>query len=665
MNRSSRFSSDTARSVVITAIMAGVLIGSLGLAYALTVQQHRRSGVSSSATSTAFLSTRVGDLELGLPASWNRSPGQPNPSSSLTNLALFIDPTVSDRQLVVGLERDSSLRDPATAFRALYGKVLADTQRQGLRALHQLRPIETGAFSGVRYTGLSNSDQGPQLHLVAVISEDARRYWVVYLRHTISQSLVFESFQANDELLTRMLDDTTSLAYRAATAADFQAVDLPAAFLQATADAGMTATTRRLGLPQEPIRLTLADPNTPDTPETPIEGHLQLRVRGEIDTGIDDPTHPLSPTSLLAQRYEQASGQALPAGGVQRVTVESSPTWLTSQLINDKALIRHVCYARIGPGRGILIEAVADLPGARDALRSIEELISVAVALHESDDHETQADDRQTASEFEQAITRGVEVAKHITDQLPTLLKPGWRYGLILKDGLVIGGYADQAWQDNTTSQPTLRGRNVAVFASQPPKWVQLHWQSTIDGTAFSYRWQLSGGPGAPNAERKLDLEGQKLTLSESLAGEQRVVWSIERPRGYVLPIVEERWPADPRSLTDPGEGAVIWAGPEEMPPSPHWAQWVDAGSTTNSSPPIPEHTRYVLFNRPLMEIDGEYRAVDHDGDFSRSFTRQLATLARGGWLQVDSVDREQLLEELPQLQAVLPRWEQRDTPGS
>ena len=640
--------------MVITVIMAGILLGSLGLAYALTVRQHRRSGLPPSGITTTIRPTSVRDLRLGVPASWTAGPSPD--VLSLTSAARFVDPTVPDRQLTVGVDRFTVVRDPATVFRSVFSKLLTGANVQRLQTLHQLRPIKTGPFSGVRYSGLANTPDGPQLHLLAVFTQDTRQSWVIHLRHTLSdQSLVFDAFRSDDALLTLILNQTSSLAYRQATAEDAQAVGLSGQLPQAARSAGLEASTRQQALPQEPLRLT-------PIPDSDEPGFLQLRIRAEADAGIDDPSHPLSPTALLSRRYLEAAGKALPAGGVQRVAIDGRPAWLTSQVLSDNALIRHVCYARIEPGRGVLIEAIADMTAARDALTKIESLIAQpSDVLLEPLPESPQISSIQDVAGFEQAIAQGEKIARDSIRRLVASPAPAWRYELVSTDGYLLAGYVDHVWRDSEQSPAVLRGRAQFLYTAQGQHWVKQRWEVTDDGEQFSFQWQNTSGPDAAIKAYRLERNGPRLTLFELLPGEKQEAWSADVPRGYLPPLATDQWPTDPQFLSGPRVG-IVWTSLDEKPPSPVWVHRIDHTPGQDTSPTIPDQTQYVAMIRPVMEIDGVYRAIGQSGQILKYATQRIIPLTGGGWFEFQSVDRQQLIEALPEMVKIVTQWEQSIT---
>ena len=80
-------------------------------------------------------------------------------------------------------------------------------------------------LTGASYAGISHTPDGEQLHLLAVLTQEGRRYWMIYIRHVIEQpALIRKAMAADHRLMKHLLAGAKGHHLRDAQEDDFLAV---------------------------------------------------------------------------------------------------------------------------------------------------------------------------------------------------------------------------------------------------------------------------------------------------------------------------------------------------------------------------------------------------------------------------------------------------------
>ena len=204
------FRSEALRSYVVTATMAAVLVAVLGMSYALTSARLSPSSQPSR--------VEVNGLELQLPGSW-RQVALESQYNNIGSAIEFVDPSVPHRRLVAGTVYTASTRSPASLLEPVMGLLLADGSADRGKRLSGILKFRVGRLEGARYAGMSQSPSQVTLHLLAVLTGDGHKSWVVYLTHTLDRrSLDPGLFRQNDQLLRQILSGTVRTPTRRPTA---------------------------------------------------------------------------------------------------------------------------------------------------------------------------------------------------------------------------------------------------------------------------------------------------------------------------------------------------------------------------------------------------------------------------------------------------------------
>ena len=355
MPRQPLFKSEPVQSIVVGVVMGAILVGSLGLAYAFTIARQEPWSVAHDRNITTTL-FHLGHLELQIPESFEPI-ASPDLTNNLDTWALFQDHE-STRRLFVAALAPARPRAPLVVLNQTLNAVVAKQSLRDIQQWQQVVNFRTGTLTGAWYAGVSPSESGDQLHLIAVLTEDARRYWAVYLTHLVEQrSLILEAMNANRRLMGMILSTATSRNFRDAQEEDLLIAGLPAPTKQVTGNStlwppdGLHAKVPLDSHGEEPLILI---------PEDTHARVRTLRVRGTIDSNASDPNHPLSPNAQLINQFHQLTGRTPRSDEIQTGEIDGIPAWRISLVHRNASLVQEVWYTKIDENRGLLIEVLSE-----------------------------------------------------------------------------------------------------------------------------------------------------------------------------------------------------------------------------------------------------------------------------------------------------------------
>ncbi len=656
--------------------MAGALIGSLGLAYALAVVGPSPWG-SGGHTGTAVKPVQVGALSLQIPEHFNRV-DQGKPGVGFDAQAVFADPIDPQRRLLVASISGYQPRAPLEALEQMLIVLLSDTVHLTLQPWQRITTFRADTMVGAWFAGIHHEADGAvQLHLIGVLTEDARRYSVVYLSHWVHDpAQVVEQMEQARHMMGFVCLNATTRDLRDAQPADYTATGLgwlaprpPSTNARTDADPppdpwlpeGLRARAVIGSQGQEPILLIPQDG----------QAHLHvLRLRGVIDTGGWDRSHPLSPASRLVTAFQQAMGR--PPQGQELWVGQIANTQACRILFQtpSQPLTRQVWYARLSRGRGLLIEVLSQ----SRSLRLAQQWVTLLIQGVEDQLRQSPADAEASAgAPIEAAVAQGNAITHWQTQAIPRHLQPGEQYFLIEKAGQRTGCTIEQILPRVDGDPLPIRGRSWMIQIRGQAQ-VQYHqqWRTSADGARFWLQFQGVGfdpaGTRRAVSAHKMRYQHHHLSLDRLLPEPPTQRWAVNTPAAFVLPMLEDVWPVlAPRTWQgNRGGEALVWMSRGQHQPQPFWVQRVPPGTTATADQPTTQPTPQLLI-RPMMSLDADRLTFDANGKVNGYHTKQLTGANQGSGWSARRIGYDQLLAIFPTLEAKLEQWRQdapsQDTP--
>jgi len=646
------------RTVITSIVMAGVLVVSLGLAYAVTVTRQKPWAIGYE-DNVQVVPVTVGALHLQVPDQFESIDETTTSLNGFDALALFADQSAPGRTLRIGAITETRPRPPLAALNGMLNTLLSTQALQNIKQWQPVINFRVGTFFGAWYAGLHRATDGEYLHLMAVLTEDARRYWIIQLSHTIGEpSLVLEAMKVNSRLIRLITGSASGRYLQEATPVDFQAAGFPQADPPASKTPahwlppGLWARVTADNVGQEPILLALND-------DQPYLHTLRMRcvIDMERSANSDPPNSPdpLSPKTRLTQLFKDAAGRPPRPDELWTGHLDDIPLWRISHTNAPGTLIRQTWYAGTGNGRGLLFEILSEPQALAHASKWIKPLVTAfrehTTALSESD---------PTA---QAAIDRGRALAQYQLKTLPQRLTPGWGYYITRKNGLPIGCQIDRVMPINP-SDPEVRRGFAELIRRVGTRDIQIHqqWQTDLGNNEFSIlsRWvthHTQTGKEFTSIE-KLQLRDHQLTAYTTRPQGEDLTWSVGVPEGFIWPMAEDIWPPDTSGIREPTE-ALVWMTHTRGPPRPYWVQTPTRRPSHGS--PITGETPTLLLIRPMMSLDSDLLAIDRQGKAVRYLSKQFTNSSGGATLETQKIDPNELIQIFPKLEPMLRQWQQDD----
>ena len=647
------------RSVVIAVAMLAVLVGSLTLAYALVVTRHEPWEAGTN-PDIEVKDIDVGDLRLKIPEVFELM-GSFDPVGGLDNLAVFNDRLVPQRQLQVAEVSGYKPRAPVDALKHMLELLLSRGVQEKIQQWQRVTPFRIGTMTGAWYVGLEKTSLGAKLHLVGVITEDARRYWVVYLNHLVTEaSFVVDAVDADRRLLGFVFYNAVNRFTRDAQASDCRAVGLgEAIFKDGSADSlgwvppGWHVRVVGGQSGEEPLVLIPQDPQ----PQLRL-----LRIRGVIDAGGWDRSHPLSPAALLWTQFEDWAGRP-PRGrefwmgqidGVQACRVEFAGA--------DGSLVRQVWYASEGGGRGVLIEVVSEPRSLAWTSKWVGPLIGrIRDALVLS------PESTPGLTLGESAVLRGRDLVQWQRAELPDRLVPGWDYFLVEEGSQLVGYQVDRIMHTVENDPLPIRGfsKTIRRHRTQPHQ-VAQQWRLSADGLRFwwNQHWAVYDSSGARRllGVVKVQLQDHRLSMKRQGQGMKDAGWSVKTPSSLVLPMTQEVWPLADHELWKAGE-ALVWMTNRQQKPRPYWVRLAESSlASPRDDPQEADQATYRVRLRPMMSLDADRLTFDSRGKLLEYRSKRVTGPGDGVGFVAHRVNRYELVNTFPSIKTRLDEWEQEDS---
>lgn len=626
MPRQPLFESQRKREWAIAALMLILLACTLGLAYLATKRQSTAAARHGWATSRQ----KVGTLQIEIPEGWT-SRADASPATGFESFKLFAPAEEDGSRLLVGSLRFLIPRSPDGAL-ALAQAGLRD-QGSDFRRLEQME-VRAGLMVGKLLAEMESSPSGVVEHFLGVLTEDGRRYWVVYLRTPSpagqTKSGLAGHFAAFHGILTSARDQD----FRDANGGDFAAADLPSD----------DPTLKKIqGLGPRVSAGTGFDRPVSLVPVDSLGALRFFRVRGVADPGVDQVNHPLGPDTILRLQFLQVMNRAASAQEVARTKLGTNDAWhatFSPSVGAPTKLIRELWYTRTAPGKGLLIEIVTEPEGLASCRALLPRIVE------ELKRPEADTGGPQPPSAFEKASQRGVALAKGVLANAIRRDSPGATYYQIdaanTSDG-PLGYRIDERLP--APNKATIAGQRLVVIHHE--RAVSARWEMSKDGRQFRWRQQWQTRRAAPGGEellvqQELDLDGDHLRMID--VGAKRDAWVATLPDSYLGPMLDDTWVPD---APMPVEPAVLWASPEGNPP---------AACVVKSGVPTTGDAAVLVSWRPLLRMDADLLAFDSSGRLVRADITVPGSPAGEASRTLRRVSREELLGAFPKLKGDLER---------
>lgn len=554
------------RANLIAASMALLLLASLGAAYAVVRTR-------SESWATAVLSRepqRVGELRLMVPRQWERTDRAA--PESLRSGAIFEDPEEPSYRMTVGLLPCGSPTTPAAALNAALNIMLDDDDRGKVRRV-DLVTVSASPMVGLRFAGVNKDDTHVQEHLLAALTQDGTRYWLVHLVRSLPKAVVSERRLEDDrKLFDAMIGTMSDSGFRVPTPGDLRAAGLPAgegAHWPENLELRIAAE----GEVGRPLLLH---------PRDALDRLRLLRIRAVPDCGYTDAPSLLAPEALLTGEFVRQFGKAPEAGLIASESIGDTPTWRADLSVPDPSggeppLGRHLILARVAPGRSILLEVLFEPLAKARTLAAAE---SVIKSLASGSQGDITAGDNPA---MRAALERGERLATLIRKDFEKRPASGWRYELVDRMGMPLGFTLSRYTSLRGGDPMPLRGMFTMALAGLNSQ-AEWEWAASRDGQRFVLEsLEGNGGTRVPGAwtRGRLELQAGKLVLTQGPAvGSKSMKMEQPAPAGFIAPMSMHAWPEE--FLHDPdATPAVIWLAWGAEAPA---AYWVDRPRTANDA---------------------------------------------------------------------------------
>lgn len=638
---------DPNRRYAVPATLVTVLAGVLALGWVLTARRVPR-----------VRSIRVADVELSVPETWQRNDPASRPSQ-LDVAVAFEEPAEGGRTLLIAGVRDRSVRAPAVVLDNALSWLVDEPTRSELRRTQPALSLRVGSLTGLWYSGLIVGEATVTLHQIAVFTEDARRYWMLHLRDTATPQAeaLEEAIQRDGRLMAELFAGTAGLNLRDAAEPDGSAADLGAGVARLLQLSQLRGRVPVDGFRGEPIDLIPRIGPRQTVLFGGDAGVQVLRVRGTVDAGLTDPSHPLSPLQLLAHEFLQVQGRLPRPPELLETRVLGVPAWRTTFAQPDALLIRQLWYVQVGGGLGLLLELVGE-PGGIE--RSQQWIPDVVRAIGSGVDQGPRGE--PAGNTFEEAVARGKALTGRQLESLLSSSREAWGYYLVEADSTPIGCQVEQLLPVEGSEAGPVQGIERTLLVGSRLLEVDQRWSVARDGGSFSVvtiqAAREGDGPIAPLRFERLQLGEGVLTLERVIGDQVEKVWALPSPPAYVLPMLRTTWPVQGADASGP---ALVWMSRGNRPPQPHWVQALAPAAGVQgegTAEPVIE-----LLVRPMMSLDPERVIVDSRGQMLRYQTGPAGRIAGGNRTTLRRVSREELVAAIPAVEPELERWQSDQQP--
>ena len=648
MKNPMRFLPAPLRLFTTSAVMIGVLAGSLLLASAL-VAARRRPRVAVDRPTIKLRLIRVGDLQLNIPEQFLLSDQFEPPGDSIDAAMWLVDKSAPGRTLFVGGIRTHEPRAPHMVLKRMLPHFVPP---QILAVQPQLQDFRfrSRRLVGAYYDNISETSQGDQLNLLAVLTEDGRRYWVISLSHLIKESEgAPKALDISRQLMSYILGFAEGDNLRNAQSEDFFAVGLGpwhAADPSLTQDdwlpSGLRTRIGKNSRGQDPILVF---------PNDPLDRLRLLRLRGVIDPEGLGPDPQLTPKSLLSTQFEFILDRLLTDEEIWSGHIVDTPVWHTPVIQSHQALARQIWYAQLGHGRGMLIEILCEPTALAITTAWVAPLIQAAQARVEN-----AAGMESAESIWHSALAHGKSIAQQQNMHLTQQTEDQWDFFLIMRDYRLFGAQMAHVSIETPNDSLPVRGHTKTILSAER---VDEQWRASVDGSRYltTRQWTI---PTSRNngldvtrevaSTEHMQIENNRITFDrQTIDGQRDKQWSASSPNAFVGPWAEESWPMEYTPTEDAAE-SLIWMTRSSDPPRPYWIRLFANTSMTSETESSPKQPTQEMWIRPLMSLDTDRLTFNDQGKMLTYETSRLDGWARGVLITALRVDERTAMTAFPTL---------------
>lgn len=566
--------SEGRRHLVIAVVMLALLALAATVAWAFV---HSRSA----AGPTEYQPSQLGDLRFTVPSHWIEPPDTDAPPG-ISPLYQAVDPASPGRSLRIGALPSLPTSSPLRA--TLVAEDLLDaTAGAGQQRTSRVR-IRNGPLMGLLSDWEQTSpDEVRTHHMLAVFSHDGQRYWFIALTSVLLADSPRNRRLVQDDaaILTTVWESLRSDALRPAASGDIPSLN-------------------ELGLSP----MIHADPMRGRAvllyPRTQEGSFLLLRVRHMPAPGNDGRPDTLDPRALLAAQFHVAHDRDPKADELR--STRDGGTDLHRLLLtsgDNSGLARTLWYAQFANGNAILIDALCEPPGRRDADQRVGTLLSALAGQARST--------TVPPTTWAQLLAEGSDLVHEQTRLAVTSPPQAFTASLIGDGNEPVATLLERTLPPFPRDAMPLVGVGRLRAIHEPRSTTDHRWRTSSDGSRFELTLRHTPAPDAsrPTVHEDLRCDGRQLSFTQLTAGRATQQWSQPLPAPYLPPLATDIWNRD-RLARLQQQPALVWSSESGWRATPCWIDSVSIEDTGRK--------RNLVHIRPLMSVDEDVLEVADDG---------------------------------------------------
>ena len=510
---------------------------------------------------------------------------------------------------------------------------------------------------------------------LAIVTDDSNHHWLFYLRGVSDQD--GKTARANERLLNAIIKTVRLNNHKPATSTDMNRAMVqfhhpPDGTLSVPSSQHAFASSITMGPTNETLK------------------HIAfIRIRGTIDTGVDNPKSKLSPIFQLRKLHQDIHGQPPARDAIQHDAATSRPTW-RMPLTNSTAtkLKRELRYVRIAQGYGAIIDVSYEEPAKQYAMRLADQAQQLLIPATSSQTNQkdntgnettnvsrapstlTPPSDIPPPAPITTAYARGHALVQSQKDALKNTTKTDWRFYTLHNNQNLVGAQVALWYRTNDPDQPI---RGSRMWIKPPFSKAEALWWSNPDATNVETAWwqRKREGMSQRDTNMQIILKDEKIAYYGKSYITNRPTKLVSVPQPYLPVIASQTWPTT--TITDAinDQPAFVWLADEGEVPAPHWIriftlpqQPQTESKKQTQSASIDANTKSahqataVIIIRSMMSIDSQLLWIDHKGRIIKHVKPVTKGAPTGGaQLVLTEQNRNTLLQEFPELQPTLDRW--------
>lgn len=530
----------------------------------------------------------VGDLRLPVPAGWRR---RDDPQHE--TCVHFTDPNSDARMLAAELTFDAPLH-PYDALNLSLNTFALLGSNQQLEVAAPPEAFRAGVFAGLRITGVTQRSGQPMAHHVAILTENARRFWVIHMRQS---------------RIGAMVEGHHLLSHISENAEDLGRTDVTTDQLTA---AGLQWTNPHAG----PLLRTGTDGGI-DVVWTDSERPCVARIAASIAP----PEGSSDEMTLLSASFESRVGRAPHDHEREAYELDSGPRVCVvhhqaKTFDGEDGLAWAEVFINYGDGRA----AVAELIGG-DERAHIQQLARALTPLWQS----------------EAMLENGERLSRTLRQLTAERSEPAAMFYELRRSGEPVGFAMERMEAGNEPFE--WEGNAVIVRRSSLIGPSVINWKYEVDDQRYTYmHLRREVGDEQPSGYR-LQSDGDTLTLRRvATDGSEQIEWIADVPPRFVAPLSTTWWPQQIAP-------AVVMYGLGERKPEPYIIRRIDGESP-------------IIVMRRLASPVGDRMTVDATGEVvEHAYVTQQPPGQPARNVTLVTVDRARLIEKYPNMREQIEKW--------